>query len=130
MFENYMEASFILIMIASLVAILFLIPLTLIQYYMHKKILDPTYYNSDHFSEGELVVFTSGLIFYVVKTLVYIRAIALPKTMRIRFKKDILTYNEHPLVYLLACFTMLLIILGGLTVFNTIIAFSLWSYYN
>jgi len=129
MLEFYMDIT-----VATVVALWGLAPtiiiLLLVQYYIHKKILDPTYYNADHFSVGELVILTTGFIFYIHKTLIYVRAIALPKTMRIRFKKDIMTFKDHPIVYLLACFTMLLIILGALSVINFFIAAGFWNYYN
>jgi len=101
-----MDITAITVVIMAIIAIPILIPLLLIQYFIHKKILDPTYFNVNHFSENELVIFSSGFIFYLVKTLAYVRAITLPKTMRIRFK-NILTYKDHPVVYLLACFTVL-----------------------
>jgi len=125
-----MDASFILMGVASLVAIFILVPVTLIQYYIHKKILDPTYYNTNHFSAGELVIFSTGFIFYLVKTILYVRAITLPKTMRIRFKEDIMTFKDNSIVYLLAWFTMLLIALGALSVINFFIAMGFWSYYE
>ncbi|VAW52673.1 hypothetical protein MNBD_GAMMA07-2780 [hydrothermal vent metagenome] len=108
------------------------VPLTTIlmflQYYIHKKILDPTYYNTDHFSAGELVVFTTGYIFYLVKTLIYVRAITLPKTMRIRFKENILMFKDRPTIYLLAWFTLLLIAYGGLIIINIFIAAGILGY--
>ncbi len=127
MFEIYMDFTAISVIILGITVPLTII-LLLTQYYVHKKTLDSTYYNTNHFSENELVVFTSGFIFYIVKTLIYVRAIALPKTMRIRFKKDILTFKDHPSVYLLACFTLLLIIVGGIIIANLIIALTLWEY--
>ncbi|VAW55726.1 hypothetical protein MNBD_GAMMA07-2403 [hydrothermal vent metagenome] len=129
MFELY-ENITVIISISLLVTGPLTTVLLLIQYYIHKKILDPTYYNSNHFSAGELVIFSSGFIFYLYKTLAYVRAIALPKTMRIRFKENILTYKNHPFIYILACFTMLLIAYGGLVIINLIIFASFYEYRN
>ncbi len=129
MLETYMDFTAIVLLILGVTIPLSII-LLLVQYYIHKKILDPMHYNTEHFSENELVIFKSGFIFYLVKSLVYVRAIALPKTMRIRFKKDILTFNDHPFVYLLACFTILLIGIGGLGIFNFIVFAGFWTYYN
>ncbi len=117
-----MDISIVLFGVIGASSIFLLIPLMLLQYTMHKKILDPTYYNTEHFSAGELAVFSSGFIFYLAKTLVYIRAIALPKTMRVRFKENILTFKDNPFVYLLASFSMLHIVLGALFAVNFIIA--------
>jgi len=86
--------------------------------------------NTNHFSAGELVIFSIGFIFYLVKTILYVRAITLPKTMRIRFKEDIMTFKDISMVYLLAWFTMLLIALGALIVINFFIAMVFWSYYE
>ena len=114
------------------ISLLVTVPLTtvllLIQYYIHKKILDPTYYNTNHFTAGELVIFSSGFFFYLYKTLAYVRAIVLPKTMRKRFEEDILTFKDHPVIYLLACFTMLLIAYGGLVIINFFIAAGILGY--
>ncbi len=130
MFEIYINVTTISMVVMAVIAIPILLPLLFIQHYIYKKILDPKYFNAKHFSANELVVFTSGLIFYIPKTLVYVRAIALPKTMKVRFKNDVLTFKENPVIYLLACFTMLLITLGALGVMNAIIFSVLWSYYN
>jgi len=129
MLESYMNITAIIVVALWGLAPAIVI-LLLVQYYIHKKILDPTYYNTDHFSSGELVVLTTGFIFYIHKTLIYVRAIALPKTMRKRFKEDVLTYKEHPVIYLLACFTMLLIALGALSVINIFVFIGFYEYYN
>jgi len=130
MLKLYVDTSFVLIIVVSLGAIFILVPTLLIQYSIHKNTLDPIYYNTDHFSAGELVILTTGFIFYIHKTLIYVRAITLPKTMRIRFKKDIMTFKDHPIIYLLAWFTMLLIVLGVLGMINFFIAMFFWNYYN
>jgi len=130
MFELYMDVTAISLIIMAVIAIPVLIPLLLIQHYIYKKIFDFKYFNNMHFSEGELVIFTSGWIFYISKATLYIRAIVFPKTMRVRFKENILIFKDHPVVYLLACFTMLLIVLGALGVINLFIFFGFWEYYS
>jgi len=95
MFELYLQVSTRLSLILAVITIPILMPLLLLQYYIHKKLLDPTCFNINHFSEGELAFFTSAVIFYISKTLVYVRVIALPSTMRKHFK-------DHPKMCLLA----------------------------
>jgi len=129
MFELY-ENITLVVSLSLLITVPITTILLLVQYYIHKKVLDPTYYNTNHFTAGELVIFSSGFFFYLYKTLAYVRAIALPKTMRIRFEENILAFKDHPVIYLLACFTMLLIAYGGLVIINLIIFFTIYEYYN
>lgn len=129
MFELYEDISVIL-SIALGVTVPLTVVLLLIQYYMHKKIFDPAYYNAEYFSEGELVVFSAGFVFYLSKTTLYIRAITLPNTMRIRFKENILTFKQRPFIYVLAWVTLLLIAYGGLAIINLLVFLFLYEYYG
>lgn len=118
MIEEYIKFSFLLFMGMSVVAIIGFIPLLLIQHFIHKKILDPIYFNSKHYSDYELSIFTSFPLL-LVKTLGYIKAIVFPNTMRRKFENNILTPKENPITYILAWLTMIIIICGGLMLINT-----------
>ncbi len=130
MFETYINVTAVISIIMAGIGILIVPSLLLIQYYIHRKILDPTYYNTNHFSEGELAFYAAGWIFHLSKSILYVRAIVLPKTMRIRFKEDILTFKEHPFVYSLAFFTILLIAYDIIALINLFVFFGFWEYYN
>ena len=105
-------------MAMSVIGIVGFIPLLLIQYFMHKKILDPVYFNSKHYSDYELSIFTSFPLL-LVKTLGYIKAIVFPNTMRRKFENNILIPRENPITYLLAWLTMIILIVGGIIILNT-----------
>lgn len=118
MLETYFRLSFILIMAMSAIAIVVFIPLLLIQHFIHKKILDPIYFNSKHYSSYELQIFTSFPLL-LVKTIGYIKAIVFPNTMRRKFKNNILNSKDRPTVYFLALLTILILIFGSLVIINT-----------
>jgi len=118
MLDTYFKLSFILIMAMSAIAIVVFIPLLLIQHFIHKKIFDPIYFNSKHYSSYELQIFTSFPLF-LVKTIGYIKAIVFPNTMRRKFKNNILNSKDRPIVYFLALLTILILIFGSLVIINT-----------
>jgi len=118
MIETYIRISFILLMAISVIGIIGFIPLLLIQYFMHKKILDPIYFNGKHYSDYELNIFTTFPLL-LIKTLGYIKAIVFPNTMRKKFKSNILNPKENPITYLLAWLTMVILICGGIIIINT-----------
>lgn len=93
MFQLYLDVSTILAIIMCAIAILILPLITFIQYYIHKKLLDPKYFNINYFSEEELAIFATISVFSISKPLVYVRAIILPSTMRKRFYNPILLYT-------------------------------------
>ena len=100
------------------VSLVIIIPLLLIQHFIYKRILDPTYFNSKYYSAYELAIFGSFPLF-LIKTIGYIKAIVFPKTMRRKFKNNILKPKENPVVFLLAWATMLIIICCALILINT-----------
>ncbi len=102
----------------SVISIVGFIPLLLIQHFIHKKILDPIYFNSKHYSDYELGIFTSFPLL-LIKTIGYIKAIVFPNTMRRKFEKNILSAKNNPVTFLLAWLTMIIIICGGLILINT-----------
>ncbi|MCK4865617.1 MAG: hypothetical protein KAT06_09310 [Gammaproteobacteria bacterium] len=120
MIEEYIKLSFLFFMGMSIVAIIGFIPLLLIQHFIHKKILDPIYFNSKYYSDYELNIFNSFPLL-LVKTIGYIKAIVSPNTMQRKFEKNILTPKENPITYILAWLTMIIIICGGLMLINTAI---------
>lgn len=117
MLETYMRLSFILLAIMSVSVIVGLIPLLFIQTYIYKKIFDSTYFNNNHFSLNELAMFNSFPL-YFIKTLAYVRAIVLPKTMIKRFENRIVNPKEKPFVYSFALLTIIIIIYGSLAIIN------------
>ena len=117
MLETYMRLSFILMAIMSVSVIVGLIPLLIIQTFIYKKIFDSTYFNGNHFSINELAMFNSFPL-YFIKTLAYVRAIVLPKTMSKRFKSKILKPKEKPLIYFLAWVTIFILIFGSVAIIN------------
>ena len=117
MLETYMRLSFILFAIMSASVIVGLIPLLFIQTFIYKRIFDSTYFNNNHFSLNELAMFNSFPLHFI-KTLAYVRAIVLPKTMKKRFKTKILNQKERPFIYFIAWITMLIIIYGGVVIIN------------
>ena len=118
MIDTYYKLSFILLMGMSAAVIVGLIPLLLIQSFIYKKVFDPTYLNTNHFSLYEVSIFDS-LPLSLIKTLAYIRAIIFPKTMLKRFKTRILNPKDKPIVYFLALLTILLIVFCSLVLINT-----------
>ena len=118
MIDTYYKLSFILIMGMSAAVIVGLIPLLIIQSFIYKKLFDPTYLNTKHFSLYEVSVFDS-LPLSLIKTLAYIRAIIFPKTMLKRFKTRILNPKDKPIVYFLALLTILIIVFCSLVLINT-----------
>lgn len=118
MIDTYIKISFILLMAMSVIGMVGFIPLLIIQYFIHKKILDPAYFNSKHYSEYELSIFRSFPLL-LIKTLGYIKAIVFPNTMRRKFKNNILIPKENPITYLLAWLTMIILICGALIIINT-----------
>ena len=118
MIDTYIKISFILLMAISVIGIVGFIPLFLIQHFIHKKILDPVYFNNKHYSEYELSIFTTFPLL-LIKTLGYIKAIVFPKLMRKKFKTNILNPKDNPMTYLLAWLTMLILIVGFLIFINT-----------
>lgn len=102
----------------SAAVIVGLIPLLFIQHFIYKKVLDHIYFNSKHYSAYELAIFDSFPLF-LIKTIGYIKAIVFPKTMRRKFKNNILNPKEKPIIYLLALITMLIIIYCGIILINT-----------
>lgn len=121
MLDIYFQITFILIMSMAAITIVALVPLLFFQTLIYKKILDPIYFNSNHFNEYELNIFDSFPLCFM-KTLAYVRAIVFPKTMRKRFNNTILTARDNPFLYLLALLTMLVIIICGVILINTAIS--------
>lgn len=117
MLELYMRISFSLFAILSAAIIFGLIPLLFIQTFIYKKIFDPAYFNNNHYSDYELSIFNSFPLF-LIKTLGYIKAITFPKTMRMKFKTNILNAQEKPVIYFLAWITMFIIIYSGVVLIN------------
>ncbi len=129
MLDSYIKLSFILIMTISIIGIFGLIPLLLIQHFLHKTKLDPTYFNSKYYSNYELQIFTSFPL-HLIKTIGYIKAIIFPNTMRRKFKDNIIISRDEPLIFFLAWLTMIILIICGVVLINTAIsAFFHYSYY-
>jgi len=120
MLEAYFRISFILFMGMSLGIILGFLPLLIIQSFIFKKILDPAYLNTNHFSLYEVSIFDS-LPLSLIKTLAYIRAIVFPSTMKKRFQKKILIAKEKPVIYSLAIITLSILFISSIIIFNTLI---------
>ena len=121
MIDTYIKTSFILLVAISIIGIVGFLPLLVIQHFIHKKILDPVYFNNKHYSEYELNIFSTFPLFFI-KTLGYIKAIVFPKTMRKKFQTNILNPKENPITYLLAWVTMLILIAGFFILINTAIS--------
>ena len=117
MLDTYLRISFILSMGMAVTAIVGLIPLLFMQHFIFKKVLDPTYFNSKHYSAYELSIFDSFPLF-LIKTIGYIKAIIFPSTMRRKFEKNILIPKEHPMIYLLAWLTILILFISSLIIIN------------
>ena len=94
MIDTYIKVSFILLMTISIVGIAGFIPLLIVQHFIHKKILDPIYFNNKHYSEYELNIFSTFPLL-LIKTLGYVKAIVFPKTMRKKFKTNILKPKDN-----------------------------------
>ena len=129
MLDSYIQISFILLMTLVAIGLVGLIPLLLIQHFLHKTKLDPTYFNSKHYSNYELQIFTSFPLL-LVKTIGYIKAIVFPYTMRNKFKENIINSRDEPVIFFLAWLTMILIIYCVIVLINTAIsAFFHYFYY-
>ena len=113
----------------SIVIFIGFIPLLIIQSYIYKKILDPIYLNSNHFSLYEVSVFGSFPL-SLVKTLAYIRAIIFPSTMLKRFNTKILNSKDKPFIYFFALLTMLILIVCFIILLNTFVMGILFYYFN
>lgn len=128
MLDFYIRLSFILLMGMAITTIVALFPLLIIQTLIYKKILDPSYFNKNHFNDYELNVFNSFPL-SLMKTLAYVRAIVFPKTMKKRFNTNILTARDNPIVYLIALLTMVVIIACCIILINTAVS-ALFYYSN
>jgi len=102
----------------SAIGLVGFIPLLVLQHFIHKKILDPIYFNRDHYSSYELQIFSTFPLL-IIKTLGYVKAIVFPSTMRKKFKNNIISPKENPGIFILAWLTMLILIFGGLVLINT-----------
>lgn len=127
MLDSYIKLSFILLMAMSVLTIVGLIPLLLIQHFLHKAKLDPVYFNINHYSRYELEIFNSFPLL-LVKTIGYIKAIVFPNTMRRKFKENIIKPNDEPAIFYLAWLTMIIIFICSIILLNT--AFSAILYYS
>jgi len=121
MLDSYIKLSFILLMTMSVIGIVGLIPLLLIQHFIYKAKLDPTYFNSKHYSNYELEIFTSFPLL-LVKTIGYIKAVVFPNTMRREFKENIIKPKDEPVILFLAWLTMIILILCVIILINTAIS--------
>jgi len=120
MLDTYILISTILFVILAVACFAGLIPLLFIQHFIYKKVLDPVYFNDQHYSTYELSIFDSFPLF-LIKTIGYIKAIVFPNTMRRKFKDNILNSKEHPVIYFLACLTIFILAYGGIVLVNTVI---------
>ena len=118
MLDTYILISTIMFIGMGAAIFIALLPLLLIQHFIYKKLLDPAYFNNNHFSLYELSIYDSFPLFFI-KTLAYVRAIVFPKTMLKRFKQRILVPNKKPFVYFLALLSMIIIIYCGIVLLNT-----------
>ena len=118
MIDIYFKFSFILIMLMAVAIFVVFIPLLVVQHFLHKKLLDPVYFNSQYYSQYELEIFNSFPLMFI-KTLGYIKAIALPSKMRRKFENDILSRRDHPAIYSLAILTLIILFLCALIIINT-----------
>ncbi len=128
MIDAYFNISFILIMLMVGAIFVIFIPLLFVQHFLHKKLLDPVYFNSHYYSQYELEIFNTFPLMFI-KTLGYIKAIALPSKMRRKFVEDILNRRDHPAIYSLAILTLLILLLCTLIIINTGIV-GLFIYFN
>ena len=119
MVEQYINIS-VALFVATWIIVPTIIFLLGLQTFIYKKILDPFYFNDAHFNYYELSIFNSFPLFFM-KTLAYIRAIVLPKTMLKRFNNPILIKDKIPVVYYLALLTMILIIITGVIFINSVL---------
>ena len=118
MLESYYQISFILIMAMSAIGIAGFLPLLFIQHLIYKKIFDPIYFNQNYYTAYELSIFNSFPL-YLIKTIGYIKAIVFPGTMRRKFKNNILTPKDMPVIYALAWITILILIFAATVLINT-----------
>ena len=94
------------------------IPLLFIQHFIYKKIFDPIYFNSKHYTDYELSIFDSFPLF-LIKTIGYIKAIVFPGTMRRKFEHNILNPAERPVIYFLAWASIIMIAFAAIVLINT-----------
>ena len=102
----------------SAIGIVGFLPLLFIQHLIYKKIFDPIYFNHKHYTAYELSIFNSFPL-YLIKTIGYIKAIVFPGTMRCKFKNNILTPKDMPVIYSLAWITILILIFAATVLINT-----------
>lgn len=128
MLDKYILISTVLFLGMGASIFIVMLPLLIIQHFIYKNVLDPKYFNIEHFSLTELSIYNSSPLL-LIKTITYIRAIVFPATMRKRFALKIIKPNENRLIYILALLTMLMIIYCGLVLLNTgIMAIFYYSY--
>lgn len=120
MIDKYIIISTVLFLGMGGAIFIVLFPLLLVQHFIYKKMLDPTYFNNNYFSLHELAIYNSFPLF-LIKTIAYIRAIVFPKTMRKRFESKTIIPKENKVIYFLAWVSMLIIIYCGIVLINTVI---------
>jgi len=120
MIDKYIIISTVLFLGMGGAIFIVLFPLLLVQHFIYKKTLDPTYFNNNYFSLHELAIYNSFPLF-LIKTIAYIRAIVFPRTMRKRFESKIIIPKENKVTYFLAWISMLIIIYCGIVLINTVI---------
>ena len=120
MIDKYIVISTVLFLGMGVAIFIVLFPLLLAQHFIYKKLLDPHYFNNNHFSLYELSIYNSFPLF-LIKTITYIRAIVFPKTMLKRFKTKIIDSRENRAAYFLAWLAMLIIIYCGAVLVNTVV---------
>jgi len=118
MLETYYQFSFILIMAMVAIGLAGFIPLLFIQHFIFKKVFDPIYFNSKHYTSYELSIFNSFPLF-LIKTIGYIKAIVFPAAMRKKFEHNILNPKEQPIIYILACTTITMLAFSAIVLVNT-----------
>jgi len=118
--DKYIIISTVLFLGMGFAIFILLLPLLLVQHFIYKKILDPRYFNNNHFSLSELSIYNSFPLF-LVKAITYIRAIIFPKTMQKRFNTKIIIPKENKIIYFLAWISMLITIYCGIVLINTAI---------
>jgi len=120
MIDKYIIISTVLFLGMGGAIFIVLFPLLLVQHFIYKKTLDPTYFNNNYFSLHELAIYNSFPLF-LIKTIAYIRAIVFPKTMQKIFESKIIIPKENKVIYFIAWASMLIIIYCGIVLINTVI---------
>ena len=126
MLDSYINFSTYLFISMGIGIFCILIPLLFVLYFNFKKHLDPIYFNENHFSMYELLIYKSFPLSYI-KVLTYIRAIVLPKTMRKRFKDNIFARKDHPVAYTLSFISIIILAYSTIVLVNTFV-FSVMYY--